>query len=73
MCYCDSNSSSILNDIKRDTIPNEALARDCCWREICRVRGSLFSSSDYETYNELWREISAKRGYLRTRQNPRGF
>jgi hypothetical protein len=45
------------------------LTRNCCWREICRVRSTNPNIIDPDT----WREICRIRGYLQGRQNPRGF
>lgn len=69
MCYCDNSDVEILNDLKRGSIPDEALVNSCCWRRICQVRGRYFEEVDDET----WRDICRERGYLRRRQNPRGF
>jgi hypothetical protein len=69
MCYCDSTEKTIVHDLKRGSIPEEALVNSCCWKEICRIRGRNFSAID----PEKWREICTERGYLLRRQNPRGF
>lgn len=68
MCYCDSSERQIFDDIKRLSIPSDALIRSCCWKKICQVRGSFGRIDD-----EAWREICRKRGYLFRRENPRGF
>jgi len=69
MCYCETSEAEILNDIKRDAIPDGALVNSCCWRRICQVRGRHFNKIDPET----WSDICRKRGYLFARENPRGF
>lgn len=68
---CDhfSGDEEILADLTRCSFPPSALTRNCCWREICRVRARNPKSIDKET----WREICSIRGYLLERQNPRGF
>lgn len=68
-CYCHTPHRNILYDLKTASVPGEALLCDSCWREMCRVRGIYFNAVDSET----WKEICRKRGYLRQRQNPRGF
>ena len=37
-CYCNSSYADIYNDIRRGSIPEEALVRGCCWKAICKVR-----------------------------------
>jgi hypothetical protein len=69
MCYCDSPEDQILLDIGRGSVPEDALVRACCWREICRTRGRNFDRVDAD----VWRQVCAKRGFLYARQNPRGF
>ncbi len=59
----------ILADLVRCSLPPEALTRNCCWKEICRVRASNQRLIDSDT----WREVCHVRGYLQERQNPRGF
>lgn len=68
-CYCKSSYEEILNDIKGGSPPDEALLRSCCWSAICRVRGMYFNMID----PEIWRDICQRRGYIRQRENPRGF
>lgn len=34
MCYCDNPDVTILDDLKRQTVPDEALVRSCCWSRI---------------------------------------
>lgn len=59
----------ILADLQRSSLPAEALVRTCCWKVICRLRGSHPHLVD----DESWRDICRVRGYLLARQNPRGF
>ncbi len=77
-CYCETPQKQVLADLKHGSIPDEALLRDCCYKWICKVRGtSRFGlpdgSPDYEKEAEAWSELCRKKGYLRSRQNPRGF
>ena len=70
MCmYCRRADSVILDDIINRSIYEEALVRDCAWRRICQVRGRNFNRVDYR----VWTWICTERGYLRARENPRGF
>jgi hypothetical protein len=59
----------LATDLQRNSLPSEALTRNCCWTEICRIRASIYPPIDHES----WREICVTRGYLLARQNPRGF
>lgn len=59
----------LLADLQRSSLPAEALTRNCCWTEICRLRSRCRPPIDYEE----WQEICTTRGYLLRRQNPRGF
>ena len=63
------SEEEILADLVRCSLPPEALTRNCCWKEICRVRALNQRLVDSET----WREVCHVRGYLQERQNPRGF
>jgi hypothetical protein len=69
MCYCETRDTEILNDIRHEPIPEDALVNGCCWRRICQVRGRPFNKIDADT----WTEVCRKRGYLFRRENPRGF
>jgi hypothetical protein len=77
MCYCDSSDDVILNDLKLQAVPDDALLRKCCWSRISQVRGRTFSGSEntpsWDLDGKIWKELCSKRGYLQTRQNPRGF
>jgi hypothetical protein len=68
-CYCNVGDVSVLKDLINGSVPDAALVYRCCWVHICRVRGLNFRAVDDET----WREICQRRGYLRERENPRGF
>lgn len=59
----------ILTDLLHCSFHPDTLIRNCCWREICRVRSANPGVIDAET----WSEICRIRGYLQMRQNPRGF
>jgi len=77
-CYCETPREQVLADLKHGSIPDEALVRNCCYKWICKVRGTFGfglqeGSSDYENEAEAWRELCRKMRYLRQRQNPRGF
>lgn len=69
VCYCESADQDVLRDLVEDSVPDKALVYSCCWRTICRVRGLFFNQVPEET----WRELCRRRGYLRERENPRGF
>ncbi len=69
MCYCNLPVERVRGDLERSMIPDDALTRDCCWEQICRVRGWY----PKVITDDGWRELCAKRGYLFQRQNPRGF
>jgi len=68
-CYCNLPDEEVLADLKEDSIPDEALLYSCCWKNICRVRGLFFNLVSAET----WIEICRRRGYIKQRENPRGF
>jgi hypothetical protein len=68
-CYCDVAEYSVLKDLVVGSVPDAALVYSCCWRHICRVRGLHFGL----VADDTWREICQRRGYLRERENPRGF
>lgn len=68
-CYCASAHSKILANLVDESVPDEALLNSCCWKTICRVRARNFSKID----PEIWVTLCARRGYLRDRENPRGF
>ncbi len=68
-CICDLSDKKILLMIQEQTLPSDALVNSHCWSRICQVRGRNFNRVNAET----WSEICARRGYLRARQNPRGF
>jgi len=63
------NQEELLTDLHRCARPPEALTRNCCWSEICRIRA--LSQPPIEA--DSWRDICVTRGYLLARQNPRGF
>jgi len=63
------SQEELLADLNRCSLPPEALTRNCCWTEICRIRSLCQPPMDAES----WREICVTRGYLLSRQNPRGF
>lgn len=77
-CYCETPQEQVLADLKHGSVPDEALVRDCCYKWICTVKatfrfGLSDGSSDWEKEAEAWVELCRKKGYLRQRQNPRGF
>ena len=63
------SDEEILVDLRRCSLPAEALTRNCCWTKICHVRGLNKQQFDQDS----WDEICRIRGYLLRRQNPRGF
>jgi hypothetical protein len=68
-CNHFSSDEEILADLQRVSFRSDLLTRGCCWRAICRVRAVNPQAIDEET----WREVCGIRGYLHSRQNPRGF
>lgn len=63
------SQEELLTNLQRCSLPPEALTRNCCWSEICRIRALSQPPIDEES----WREICVTRGYFLARQNPRGF
>ena len=61
--------TEILADLRNGTVPADALVQSCCWKEICRVRGRNLSL----VRPQAWVKLCKQRGYLNSRQNPRGF
>ena len=77
-CYCETPQTQVLTDLEHGSIPDEALMNNCCFKWICEVKarcrfGLSDGSSDWEEEAEAWIELCRKKGYLRQRQNPRGF
>jgi hypothetical protein len=68
-CGHFSSDQEILDNLTHSSFQPDSLTRNCCWRQICRVRGLNPQAIDQET----WREVCMVRGYLQGRQNPRGF
>ena len=56
----------ILADLIRCSLPPEALTRNCCWRQVCRVRALNHTRIDAET----WREVCHVRGYRKRGRIP---
>jgi hypothetical protein len=69
MCYCSTADSQILRDVNAVAVPTEALVEDHCWMTICRARALNMHRVDEAS----WSELCTERGYLLSRQNPRGF
>jgi hypothetical protein len=61
--------AELANDLLRFSLPSEALVRNCCWSEICRIRATI----QPKISEEDWSHICFTRGYLLSRHNPRGF
>jgi hypothetical protein len=60
--YCDKKREyDVLHDLQLEAVPKDALARSCCWKWICTVRGWHRDELDAET----WRAICQARGYVR--------
>jgi hypothetical protein len=68
-CYCNVPETRVLQDLIHNSVPDSAIMYTHCWRHIFRARGLYFNHVTEET----WREICQRRGYLRERENPRGF
>lgn len=58
MCagICFDDEDEVLDQIVDLSFDPMALTHDCCWREICRVRGRNFSSVSASVWAELCRE-----------------
>jgi hypothetical protein len=64
-----ASDRDIVRAINTDSIDAEDLVSREGWRTICQVRGRNFSEVD----EEAWQSLCARRGYLLSRRNPRGF
>lgn len=58
MCagVCCEDEDEILEQIVSNSFEAEALTYDCCWEEICRVRGRNFHAVSLSCWTELCRE-----------------
>ncbi len=63
------DEQELLADLVRCSPPPEALVRNCCWANICRLRARYPAQIDPES----WSTICHTRAYILNRQNPRGF
>ena len=64
-CYCRKSSHHILEDLKHNLIPEDALVRKCSWRVICWVQASFLVVGANKQDHELWRNVCSKRDYIR--------
>ena len=64
-----ATDSAIVRAINSESIDSESLITREGWRRICQVRGRNFQAVD----EEAWQDLCARRGYLLSRRNPRGF
>ncbi len=60
MCYCNGDDISILTDIVRDQVPDDALLRSCCWSRLSQVRGYALGI----VTTDIWTELCRRRGKL---------
>lgn len=60
---------NIVRAINSGAIDAADLVSAQAWRRICQVRGRNFASVD----EVAWQDLCARRGYLLSRRNPRGF
>ena len=61
MCYCERPTYDILRDLAEESVPDEPLTENCCWSQICRVRGYY----PFDVGAAYWRELCRLRGELR--------
>ncbi len=64
-----SSDQAIVRSINAETIDSDDLVSDAAWRRICQARGRNFRAVN----EEKWQDLCARRGYLQSRRNPRGF
>lgn len=69
MPLSDWSMEEIVEGIKENNLPSEAIVSAKCWKIICGVRGKNLGRIDPEE----WRELCERRGYLHSRHNSRGF
>jgi hypothetical protein len=65
----DMDDEEIVAAINDNSIEAEDLVSRDGWRLICQVRGRNFNEVD----EEAWEDLCKRRGYIQSRQNPRGF
>jgi hypothetical protein len=61
MCYCDMSDEKVIEDFIFQTIPDDALRNECCWAQVCEVRGR----NPLEFDAEYWTELCRHRGHVR--------
>ena len=61
-CYCNKLDYEILSDILNNSIPRDALVKDCCWKKICQVRGKNFGNVEQ---SGNWSDICSDRGFYK--------
>jgi hypothetical protein len=64
-----ASDQDIVRAINNESIDDENLVGRDTWRTICKVRGRNFNAVDVEA----WQSLCARRGYVLSRRNPRGF
>jgi len=64
-----ASGRDIVRAINDNSIDAKDLVSRDSWRIICQVRGRNFSAVDAEA----WQALCARRGYVLSRRNPRGF
>lgn len=64
-----ANDQEILRAINDESINDEDLVERDTWKIICTVRGRNFNMVDAEA----WQSLCARRGYVLSRHNSRGF
>jgi hypothetical protein len=64
-----ANEHQVVCGINEESIDDDDLVGRDTWKRICAVRGRNFNSIDAGA----WTSLCARRGYLLSRANPRGF
>ena len=69
MNITSASDQDIVRAINNESIHDEDLVGRDTWKIICKVRGKNFNAVDAEA----WQSLCARRGYVLSRRNPRGF
>ena len=64
-----ASEQQVVGGINDESIDDDDLVGRDTWKRICQVRGRNFNSID----PAAWQSLCARRGYLLSRANPRGF
>ncbi|MCW4354183.1 hypothetical protein ONR57_12815 [Hoyosella sp. YIM 151337] len=69
MSIRNASDRVIVQAINTGSVDAEDLVGSEGWKRICQVRGRNSKAVD----EEAWQSLCARRGYLLSRRNPRGF